>query len=241
RIVGGVTSVKNAWPFAVSLMAKGRHFCGGSLLDNQHILTAAHCVATLSSNEVAGVEVILGLHTLKPMDAQVVRRKLRRVVRHKGYHAANFFNDIAILKMDSPVKFSSTISPVCLPSAGTRDLYVNKDAVVVGWGALQEDGKLLPISLQEVTVKVQTNAECQKSYQHDAPGGINNDMLCAAYPKKDSCMGDSGGPLVIQTSPGSPWIQVGIVSWGIGCGRAEFPGVYVRTTSFLEWIQKNLE
>jgi secreted trypsin-like serine protease len=102
-----------------------------------------------------------------------------------------------------------------------------------------------------VTVKVQTNAECQKSYQQDAPGGINNDMLCAAYPKKDSCMvkpetifqsyqkknktkrkkrkrttdmilntiqGDSGGPLVIQTSPGSPWIQVGIVSWGIGIG-----------------------
>jgi hypothetical protein len=125
------------------------------------------------------------------------------------------FNDIAILKLDSPVKFSNTISPVCLPSSGTKDLYVNKEAVVVGWGALQEgirvydhhkqkrsphqnqksitdiffpDGKLLPISLQQVTVKVQTNAECQRSYQIDAPGGINDNMLCAASPQKDSCM-----------------------------------------------------
>ncbi|KAI9553933.1 hypothetical protein GHT06_019204 [Daphnia sinensis] len=215
RIIGGTTSAKNAWPFTVSLMSNGRHFCGGSLLDELHILTAAHCVAPIPTEELTHVEVILGLHTLKPMDQQVVRRKLKRVVRHKAYNSANFYNDIAILKMDSPVEFSDTISPVCLPSFGTADLYVDKAAVVVGWGALQEDGKLLPTSLQQVTVQVQTNAECQKSYGTEAPGGILDNMLCAASPHKDSCMGDSGGPLVVQAAPGSPWIQVGIVSWGI--------------------------
>ena len=193
--------------------------------------------------------------------------------------------------MESPVFFTSTVSPVCLPPAGSNDLYTDKDAAVIGWGALKEGnsgnsivdwreirtnwiwtelfkirvwlflGGSQPTALQQVTVQVITNERCKNNYGSDAPGGIVDHMLCAAYPGKDSCsvsassvtvsnrsiksfilgslQGDSGGPLLVQSSPGSPWIQAGIVSWGIGCAQAKYPGVYARVTSFMNWIGKN--
>lgn len=238
RIVGGTTATRNSWPFLVALFSNGRHFCGGSLIDSSHILTAAHCIAHMSSTDVSRLEVALAMHTLKPYDSQAVRKRVRRVVRHKGFNPVTLYNDVAILTLDSPVTFSSAIAPVCLPPMGSTDQFVSKESTVVGWGALREGGRQ-PDVLQQVTVQIQSNAECKKNYGKDAPGGIVDHMICAAYPGKDSCSGDSGGPMVTQTSAGSPWVQAGIVSWGIGCGKAPYPGVYSRVTSFLDWIQKN--
>lgn len=105
---------------------------------------------------------------------------------------------------------------------------------MIGWGAIREGGGQ-PNVLQQVTVQIMTNDKCKSMYGSDAPGGIVDHMLCAAYPNKDSCsvsetskltfncnllltcqQGDSGGPLLVQSSAGSPWVQTGIVSWGIG-------------------------
>lgn len=122
------------------------------------------------------------------------------------------YNDVAILTLESPVFFTQTISPVCLPPSGSNDQYTDKDAAVIGWGALKEgkhsmktrilkwshifDEKKIydfivgggqPSVLQQVTVQIITNAKCKSSYGSDAPGGIVDHMLCAAYPGKDSC------------------------------------------------------
>ena len=114
----------------------------------------------MTSTDVARLEVALGMHTLKPRDPLAVRRRVRRVVRHKGFNARTLvgrfsdniprsldyqhfdfivqYNDVALLTLDSPVQFSRSISPVCLPTLGTNEQYVAKEAVVVGWGALKE-------------------------------------------------------------------------------------------------------
>jgi len=237
RIVGGTEARRGDWPFQVALLNNNRQFCGGSLIDDTHILTAAHCVAHMSSWDVARLSVALQMHTLKPIDPNAIKKRIRRVTRHKSFNSRTLYNDIAILTMESPVVFSDTVSPVCLPT--TSDDYTMKDAVVMGWGTIKEGGGQ-PTSLQQVTVKVQENSLCKQKYQKDSPGTIIPSMLCAAYPGKDSCQGDSGGPLVYQESPESGWLQVGIVSWGFGCAQDAYPGVYTRVTSFLTWIKANL-
>ncbi|EFX75604.1 hypothetical protein DAPPUDRAFT_323225 [Daphnia pulex] len=225
----------------VAILNNGKQFCGGSLIDKIHILTAAHCVAHLSSWDIPRLEVVLGMHTLKPrIDPQAIRKRVLRVTRHKGFDSKTLYNDIAIITLVSPVAYGPTISPICLPTTSFYTSYAGKEAVVVGWGSLKEGG-IQPNVLQQVTVRVKTNAECKKNYGIDAPGGIANHMLCAGTAGKDACSGDSGGPLVIQSARGAPWVQAGIVSWGIGCGQAPYPGVYTRTASFMNWIRTNAQ
>ncbi|XP_046655025.1 trypsin alpha-3-like [Daphnia pulicaria] len=238
KVVGVTEAIKNSWPGIVALKNNGRQFCGGSLISPTHILTSAHCVAHMSSRDVSRLTVELGIHFLKLISDGQVSKKVRRVIRHKGFDSRTLYNDIAVLTMESPVFFTSVISPVCLPPLGSNDQYTDKDAAVIGWGALKEGGSQ-PNALQQVTVQIIANSKCKSSYGSDARGGIVDHMLCTAYPGKDACSGDSGGPLLVQSSPGSPWIQAGIVSGGIGCVQAKYPGVYTRVTSFTNWIGKN--
>lgn len=208
------------------------------MIDKDHVLTAAHCVAHMSSSDVARLTIAIGMHTLKPADPEAVRVRAKRIVRHKGFDSRTLYNDVAIIQLETPATFSRTVSAVCLPPAGSEEKFVGRTAAVIGWGALREGGPQ-PSVLQQVTVEVQSNDECKRRYGKDAPGGIVPHMLCAAYPGKDSCSGDSGGPLIVQEAPGSPWVQAGVVSWGIGCGKPPYPGVYSRVTAFLDWINRN--
>ncbi|XP_057375476.2 transmembrane protease serine 11D-like [Daphnia carinata] len=237
RIVGGNNAIKNSWPGIVALKLNGRFLCGGSLISRDKILTAAHCVSFWSMifPRLSGLSVELGLHTVNPTsDAQVTRR-VTRVARHLGFNSNTFRNDIAILTMDSPVTFTSSISPVCLPSPGANDTYVNQTAAIIGWGSTQRDGKKASV-LQQAAVRILDNSQCKKQYQGE--NDIVDHMLCAAAPNTDSCQGDSGGPLLVQAAPESPWVQAAIVSYGIGCADQRYPGVYTRVTSFLPWIRR---
>ncbi|XP_041975443.1 proclotting enzyme-like [Aricia agestis] len=236
RIVGGHNAELNEWPWIVGLFNNGRQFCGGSLIDDRHILSAAHCVAHMTSWDVARLTARLGDHDIRSnFETQHIERKIKRVVRHRNFDMRILYNDVAILTLDQPVTFSKTIRPVCLPTGGSR-AYTGRDATVIGWGSLRESGPQ-PSILQEVTIPIWSNQECRAKYGSAAPGGIVDHMLCAGKASMDSCSGDSGGPLMVNE--GGRWIQVGVVSWGIGCGKGQYPGVYTRVTSFLPWIQKN--
>ncbi|CAG9117743.1 unnamed protein product [Plutella xylostella] len=235
RIVGGHNAELNEWPWIVALFNNGRQFCGGSLIDDMHVLSAAHCVAHMTSWDVARLTARLGDHNIRSnAETQHLERKIKRVVRHRGFDMRTLYNDISILTLDQPVKFSKTIRPICLP-AGSR-AYSGLVATVIGWGSLRESGPQ-PSILQEVSIPVWSNQECRLKYGGAAPGGIVDHMLCAGKASMDSCSGDSGGPLMVNE--GSRWTQVGVVSWGIGCGKGQYPGVYTRVTAFLPWIQKN--
>ncbi|XP_065204934.1 proclotting enzyme-like [Planococcus citri] len=236
RIVGGHNAEPGEWPWMAAILTSGRLFCGGSLIDDIHILTAAHCVAQMNPWDVARLRVNLGDYNIKSKgDVQHVERKVRKVVRHRGFDPRTLYNDIALLTLDSPVPFSRNIRPICLPQGRTQ--YHGRMATVIGWGSLKEMGPT-PGILQEVSIPIWTNQECKTKYAGAAPGGIVETFLCAGKASKDSCSGDSGGPLMINDGK---WQQIGVVSWGIGCGKGQYPGVYTRITSFMSWINKNLD
>jgi len=236
RIVGGHNADPGEWPWIAALFNGGRQFCGGSLIDDIHILSAAHCVAHMSSWDVARLTVRLADHNIKTnSEVRHIEKKVKRVVRHRGFDSRTLYNDIAILTLDSPVQFSKQVRPICLPTTSSES-YAGKTATVIGWGSLRESGPQ-PAELQEVNIPIWNNNDCKQKYGPAAPGGIVEHMLCAGQASRDSCSGDSGGPLMVNNGR---WTQVGIVSWGIGCGKGQYPGVYTRVEKFLPWINKNL-
>jgi len=156
-----------------------------------------------------------------------------RVVSHPSYNKPRG-NDIAIVKLSRPIKFSNTIQPACLPAKneGPAD---GKNGIVAGWGALKEDGGG-PEALNQVIVPVIGSSACQRYYGIDPAS-----ELCAGYDQgqKDSCQGDSGGPYFLEGKNG--YTLQGVVSWGSGCARPRAPGVYARVSNYEDWIQSQIK
>lgn len=139
----------------------------------------------MSSWDVARLTVRLGDYNIKsPIEVRHIEKKVKRVVRHRGFDSRTLYNDIAILTLDSPVQFSSQIRPICLPAGGEQ--YTGRPATVIGWGSLHEMGPQ-PSVLQEVEITIWGNNECRIKYGPAAPGGIVEHMLCAGQAGKDSC------------------------------------------------------
>lgn len=236
RVSGGLPARQGEFPWTVALFKNGQHFCGGSLISPTHILTAAHCVATMSDAEARQVVVRLGDHNLDdPNDVQSVEKQAKLIVKNKLFSMQTLHHDVAIIVMDSPVEYTDNIRPICLANEGSD--VTGQDVTVSGWGLLSVHGPKPP-TLQKLTMKAWNQDECKQKYVTGSPAGITSHMLCAGGKNMDSCMGDSGGPLVHGNGNGVSFEQVGIVSWGIGCGIEGFPGVYTRVSEMRSWISK---
>ncbi|XP_054860915.1 transmembrane protease serine 9 isoform X3 [Amphiprion ocellaris] len=235
RIVGGQTAPEGFWPWQVSVNTiLGSQFCGGSLINNQWVLSAAHCFTrTTASN----VQVFLGRQSQQGSNPNEVSRTVTQIIIHPNYNPSTFDNDIALLRLSSTVTFTDFIVPVCL-AASDSTFHAGINTWVTGWGTIASGvSNPFPQNLMEVQVPTVGNRQCNCNY---GVGQITDNMLCAGLPEggRDSCQGDSGGPLVIKQ--GDRWILSGVVSFGRGCALANFPGVYARVSRFQTWINEQI-
>ncbi len=235
-IVGGKEVSIKDFPWQVALVVASipdnavAQFCGGAVVGETWILTAAHCVDRGTVPDQLKV-----LIDTDDLSSQGTRMGVKRIIVHPAWRSSDNLNDIALLELSAGVT-ADHIAVLSAANAGTAPA-PEEMVTVSGWGRVREVG---PTSsrLRAVTIPVQSNEACNKPDSYD--GAVSDSMFCAGQPTggEDSCQGDSGGPAV-SGSRGAARL-VGIVSWGEGCARAKKYGVYTRLADFDDWIDDNL-
>ncbi|XP_066292261.1 chymotrypsinogen A-like isoform X1 [Branchiostoma lanceolatum] len=244
RIVGGNDARPGSWPWQVSIrswVSGKNHFCGGTLVDKQWVVTAAHCVDN-------GRKPYLTFGEFDRYHYDNTEKTIftEEIFIHPGYNNSLLTNDVAVLKLTSPVTYTAYVYPICLPDA-SMEAEVGTVCTVTGWGSHREGGTTANRLLQ-ANIPIVDSTDCSEKYARLTQQGKGvhaihpESMVCAGYPEGgvDSCQGDSGGPLVCKSSTGAHWLQ-GVVSWGYGCARADAPGVYARVPSLADWIRVTME
>uniref|UniRef100_A0A8C0RAP3 Peptidase S1 domain-containing protein n=1 Tax=Canis lupus familiaris TaxID=9615 RepID=A0A8C0RAP3_CANLF len=238
RIVSGQDAQLGQWPWQVSLRENGEHVCGGSLIAEDWVLTAAHC-----------------FHQTRPSPPAPFLPHLNHRVPSRGpvHHLPRLFGEARhwghrLVQLASPVNFTDLILPVCLPKPGDP-LGNGTWCWVTGWGNICRSAPHPalppPFTLKEVNVPLIDTQTCDAYYQENSNNPsqepiIFEDMLCAGFEsgQKDACGGDSGGPLVCDVGV---WTQAGIVSWGYDCGLPKRPGVYINVSVYTTWITSQIQ
>uniref|UniRef100_H2PRX3 trypsin n=1 Tax=Pongo abelii TaxID=9601 RepID=H2PRX3_PONAB len=220
KIVGGYTCEENSLPYQVSLNS-GSHFCSGSLINEQWVLSAAHCYET-------HIQVRLGEHNIKVLEGNEQFINAAKIIRHP-YNRDTPDNDIMLIKLSSPAVINARVSTISLPTAPPA---AGTECLISGWGNTLSFGADYPDELKCLDAPVLTQAECKASY----PGKITNSMFCVGFLEggKDSCQRDSGGPVVCNGQ-----LQ-GVVSWGYGCALKNRPGVYTKVYNYVDWIKDTI-
>ncbi|KAI7801196.1 chymotrypsin-like protease CTRL-1 [Triplophysa rosa] len=218
-----------AWPWQVSLKtSKGIHFCGGTLINKNWILTAAHC-----SVQAGYHHAVLGEHDRGSDDEAVQINKISKVIVHPRFNKDNFNNDVALLRLSSPAQITSRVSPVKLVSS-TTSISSGTLCVLTGWGRTATG--LSPRILQETTLPIVSTSNCKLYW--GLIRTITDSMICAGGSGSSACQGDSGGPLLCDSK--GVWYQVGIVSWGAVDCSVKSPGVYSRVSFLRKWIDQTV-
>lgn len=203
--------------------------CGGSIIRDNYVLTAGHCVDYLQNGFVrAGSNYTYVGGTI---------HHIVEIKRHESY-AESFkaiINDVALLRVEPPFIYNARVAPVTFSDRSRQSLKEGDQISVTGYGRLRENGELAK-NLMGVSAPIVSNEKCSTDYTHVGFGKILEDRFCAGYTEggRDSCQGDSGGPVMIDGR------QLGVVSYGYGCARPNLPGIYAYVPYFADWIEKNI-
>ncbi|BFG05215.1 transmembrane protease serine 9-like [Drosophila madeirensis] len=240
RIVGGYVTDVAQCPYQISLRYKGittpqnpyRHRCGGSVIRNNLIATAAHCVIGTVASQF---KVVAGTNLLSGTDGVIV--SVSKIIMHEEYFSgAAYNNDIALLVVDPPLPLNNfTIKAIDLASEPPLPGAISK---ISGWGTTASGGSASNVLLA-VDVPIVSNEICNQDYENfgDSTYQITPAMLCAGVRGvggKDACQGDSGGPLVVRDQ------LHGVVSWGNACALADYPGVYANVSNLRPWLDEKI-
>ncbi|XP_034460423.1 coagulation factor VII-like [Hippoglossus hippoglossus] len=230
RIVGGTECPKGECPWQVLLMYKNKGFCGGVIYKPTWILTASHCMENI---DVQLLQVVAGEHNTQMDEGTEQFIQVVEIIMHEKYVMQTADNDIALLRLASPIIYTSYAVPACLPTRplAELDLWAVSLHTVSGWGRRGELGPTSHILRRLKVPRIRTR-QCVE----ESGVVLTGNMFCAGYieGRQDSCKGDSGGPLVTQYK--KTMFLLGIVSWGKGCARPGNYGIYTRVSNYLEWI-----
>ncbi|XP_076006161.1 trypsin-3-like isoform X1 [Genypterus blacodes] len=222
KIVGGYECPSHSVPYQVSLNA-GYHFCGGSLISSQWVVSAAHCYKSR-------IQVRLGEHNIAENEGTEQWIDSAKLIKHPQYNSYNLDNDIMLIKLSRPASLSSSVQTVALPS---RCPVADENCLVSGWGnidfpALSSSADSFPNRLQCLRQPIIDDRICRNAYPHI----FTENMVCSGFMHggASSCQGDSGGPLVCNGQ-----LQ-GVVSWGYDCAMKGHPSVYARVCRYNSWI-----
>jgi len=258
RIIGGTEATPNSWPWQISFQTRGDnfHFCGGVIVNKDWIVTAAHCCLALGRPVLSNFQIRVGAHDItRGSENGATTHTLSQIIVHPNYDDNNIENDYCLLKVSTPIVFSSAVSPVCL---GTEAHEASGTTCwATGWGDTIGDGgaglrnlanpfsvkstnlrstREAATRLRQVDLKLLSYDECQKIW---GPfGGIVESNICAMNPRKHICQGDSGGPIVCASN--GQYHLVGVSSFVYrGCTKPGVPGVFARTSFVNGWIAEN--
>ncbi|CAG9810850.1 unnamed protein product [Chironomus riparius] len=229
RIVGGVDTDISEIPHQITLYFRRGFTCGGSILNTNTILSAAHCTF---GRDHADFQILAGW--TNRMDGAAHIQPVSEVREHEAYDDWELWNDVVILKLPTHLVEGTNIRHANLPPPG-HFIPSGIDLTVSGWGTMQWGVSSFPAVLQSTPVPSMTNAECQAIYVDEV---LLPQHVCAGRVGHDACQGDSGGPLT-ENVGGAGAMVVGVVSWGYFCAR-EYPTIYARVSYFLDWIRPHM-
>jgi len=235
KIVGGMEAEEHQWPWIVALFIDDAWFCGGALISDTHVLTAAHC-----AEDAFYFDILAGAHNVRESsEPNRVEITSYNGFTHEDWDSSDLSNDIALIVLPEPITFNDYIKPSCLPSSGdTAD--EGEMVTAIGWGRPSDSASSISPVLRMVSdLPVISNAECNAIYGIVGPGVVCIDTAGG----KGTCNGDSGGPLNMKSSAkgaGDKWTQVGVVSFGASAGcEVGYPAGFSRTEYYLDWISDN--
>ncbi|XP_076449252.1 trypsin-1-like [Babylonia areolata] len=238
RIVGGeLVSKCSVVPWQVRLII-GDNLCGGSIISDRHILTAAHCLHEMQDERitVTAGDIEMWVDELNEKTFEV-----EHFIIHQDYDPGTFENDIALITLGEKMDFNKCIHPICLTPVHTP---AGEKCTVSGWGTTSSGGDI-SYNLKMAHVITTIGSGCNSTFGIEDSNYVTNPdlQICAGYPYggQDSCQGDSGGPLVCWNGQRGHFVQAGVVSYGRGCASANLPGIYTDVAVYLDWIDGYLQ